>query len=172
MRLAVFAAAGVALFAAAVAATSLAGCGSDDACGGHSHDPACLVCEGDEDPLTAGSMFTATNGFTIELVSVTPSPMVSGNNVIVVKVRQGGNLVDGVSFAPSSELTTQTWYPAGGHGSPLLPTVTPTANPGEYELTNVNFLHAGQWEMRFRVANGAVVGEYFMKLCIEEAPGA
>ena len=145
----------------------LASCGNEDACGGHSHDPACLVCTGSEDPLAAGEILTASNGFTIELVSATPAPFTSGNNDIVVKVRKDGTLVDGVDFAG-----TVSWYPQGGHGSPLLPTATATANPGEYTITPVNFLHAGAWELRFSMSAQGVTSTYNMPLCIEEAPGA
>jgi hypothetical protein len=160
------------LLAALVLTPLAAACGHEDACGGHSHDPACLVCDGSENPLTPGSMLTASSGFTVELVTVTPTPMTNGNNVMTVKVRQDGNLVDGVAFYESETFKTETWYPAGGHGSPLLPTVTATGNPGEYTLTAVNFLHAGHWEMRFRMSLGGVMSELFVPLCIEEAAGA
>ena len=150
-----------------LALTVLASCGHADACGSHSHDPTCLVCTGAEDPLTPGETLTASNGFTLELVSATPAPFIEGTNDLVVKVRKDGVLVDGVDFTG-----TQSWYPVGGHGSPLLPTVTTTANPGEYTITPVNFLHAGAWELRFSMTAQGVTSTYNMPLCIEEAPGA
>lgn len=147
--------------------TLAAACGSEDQCGGHSHDPTCLVCTGAEDPLTPGEILTASDGFTIELVSAAPVPFIEGNNEIVVKIRKDGVLVDGVDFTG-----TQSWYPQGGHGSPLLPTATATANPGEYTITPVNFLHAGAWELRFNLTAQGVTSTYNMPLCIEEPPSA
>lgn len=148
-------------------AVTLPACGGQEECGMHDHDPACLVCVGNEDPLTPGETLTATNGFTLELVSAAPIPFIEGNNEMVVKVRKDGALVDGVDFAG-----TETFYPTGGHGSPLRPTVTPTANPGEYTLAPVNFLHAGAWELRFTLAAAAGTATYAMPLCIEAAPGS
>lgn len=142
---------------------SLPACGHEDSCGGHSHDPACLVCLGDENPLTPGTMVTAENGFTIELVSAAPVPFVDSLNQLVVRIRKDGNLVDGVLFDG-----TTTWYPPGGHGSPLLPVVASTTNPGEYEITSVSFIHPGRWELRFALAAGGDTGSYFMPLCIED----
>lgn len=156
----------IVLFVLSLGLAPLAACGSDDPCGSHSHDPACLVCQGDEDPLTPAEVWTASNGFTIELVSATPTPFIAANNELVVKVRKDGTLTDGVDFTG-----TTSWYPPGGHGSPLLPIVAATGNPGEYRLTQVNFVHAGVWELRFVVAGGGATGTVNVTFCIEEAPG-
>lgn len=148
-------------------AALLPGCGhGHEACGMHDHDPACFVCTGSEHPLTPGATLTADNGFELELVRATPTPLVSGDNEVVVKVRKDGALADGVDFTG-----TQSWYPTGGHGSPLLPTVTATGNPGEYTLAPVNFLHAGAWEIRFTLAAAAGTATYALPVCIEDAPG-
>lgn len=153
--------------ALALALVPLAACGHDDACGSHSHDPACLVCTGGEDPLTPGEVLIASNGFTVELVSAAPAPFVEElGNEVVIKVRKDGTLVDGVDFTG-----TTTWYPAGGHGSPIFPTATATANPGEYRLSPLNFLHEGAWELRLSMLAQGVTGTYAMPLCIESAPG-
>ncbi len=166
MRHVVQAALAVPALAVAVAvAASTASCGHDDACGGHSHDPACLVCTGDENPLTPGTMVTASEGFTIALVSATPSPFVDANNELVVRIRKDGTLTDGVDFTG-----TQTWYPPGGHGSPLLPTATATGTAGEYTLGQINFLHPGRWELRFALAAGGAAGAVDVPVCIEDAP--
>jgi hypothetical protein len=151
----------------ALAVAPLAACSEDDKCGGHSHDPVCLVCQGDEDPLTPGESLAASNGFTLELVSAVPTPFNDELNELTVRLRKDGNLVDGADFTG-----TKTWYPPGGHGSPLLPMIAPAGATGEYHLTGINFVHAGRWELRFNLTSAGTTSEYFMPLCIEEAPGA
>lgn len=147
----------------ALALAALPACGNHDECGGHSHDPACLVCSGSEDPLTPGTIHDAGNGFTIELVSATPTPFVDALNQAVIRVNKDGAPADGVDLTG-----TETWYPAGGHGSPLRPAFAPGANPGEYTITSISFVHAGPWELRFRLALAGATGEYFMPVCIED----
>lgn len=156
------------LLAATTATLTLAACGHDgEECGAHSHDPACLVCTGAEQPLTPGTVLTVPNGYTVELVTATPDPFVEGNNELTVRVRKDGAPAAAVDFTG-----TDTWYPNGGHGSPLRPTVTPGATAGDYTLTQINFLHAGSWELRFMLGGTADPATYALPVCVEEAPGA
>ncbi len=147
----------------ALALAALPACGHHDECGGHSHDPACLVCTGAEDPLTPGTVHDAGNGFTIELVSATPTPFNDALNQAVIRVSKDGLLADGVDLTG-----TESWYPPGGHGSPLRAAFAAGANPGEYVISSINFVHAGPWELRFRLALDGATGEYFMPVCIED----
>lgn len=153
--------------AALVLGAALAGCGhEDDPCAGHSHDEACLVCHGDEDPVTPGSVKAGDGGtFSIEIVSADPSPLVNANNTLVVEVLdRGGQPVEGATFTK-----VEPFYPPGGHGTPITPTVTETL-PGEYTITEVNFVHAGRWELRFDVEKDGATDHVVMTVCIEEAP--
>lgn len=141
----------------------LAGCGNDDPCGAHAHDPMCLVCEGDEDPI--GSTVEGDSGnLSIEIVSSDPAGPISANNTLVVRVLDSTGLeVEGATFS-----LVEPWYPPGGHGTPVVPEVTESA-PGEYTITQVNFLHEGPWELRFDVADGSTTDHVVFLLCIEEA---
>ena len=151
------------LLLSTLALSALPACGNHDECGGHSHDPACLVCNGAEDPLTPGTIHDAGNGFTIELVSATPTPFVDALNQAVIRVSKDGTLAENVVLDG-----TETWYPPGGHGSPLRPAFAAGTNPGEYVISSISFVHAGPWELRFRLALDGATGEYFMPVCIED----
>jgi hypothetical protein len=144
-------------------ALAVAGCGNDDPCAGHSHDPACLVCEGDEDPVPS-TVEGDSGNLSVEIVSSDPAPLINANNTIVVRVLDSsGASVEGATFT-----LVEPWYPPGGHGTPVIPTVT-ESTPGEYTITEVNFLHEGRWELRFDVADGATTDHVVFTLCIEEA---
>lgn len=144
-------------------AIAAAGCGSEDPCGGHSHDPACLVCDGDEDPIPS-TVEGDSGNLSVELVSSDPGPPIGdSNHTMVVRVLDStGASVEGATFEKF-----EPWYPAGGHGTPLVAEVTETA-PGEYTATQVNFLHPGHWELRIDVADGATTDHVVFTLCIEE----
>lgn len=146
-----------------------AACGDDHggSCEGHSHDPSCLVCEGDEDPVTAGSVKAGAQGnLSIEIVSVTPSPpMGETNHVFVVRVLDA----DGAAVEGATISKAEPWYPPGGHGTPLTATIEETS-PGEYTVSQVNFLHGGRWELRWDLADGATTDAVVHTLCIEPGP--
>src|SRR5687768_4604601 len=147
-------------------ALALAGCGNDDPCGaGHSHDPVCLVCEGDEDPIPS-TVDGDSGNLSIELVSSDPSPPLGEtNHTLVVRVLDStGAMVEGATFD-----LVEPWYPPGGHGTPVVPEVTESA-PGEYTITQVNFLHGGRWEVRIDVSDGTTSDHVVVLLCIEPAP--
>jgi hypothetical protein len=143
-------------------ALGLAACGNDDPCAGHSHDPACLVCQGDEDPIPS-TVEGDSGNLAVEIVSSDPAPPVNANNTMVVRVLDStGAAIEGATFT-----LVEPWYPPGGHGTPVIPEVTESA-PGEYTITQVNFLHEGRWELRFDVADGATTDHVVFTLCIEE----
>jgi hypothetical protein len=48
-------------------------------------------------------------------------------------------------------LTVVPWMPAMGHGSSVLPTVTPGGN-GKYIVSNLALFMPGQWELRTTIA--------------------
>ena len=144
-------------------AIAAAGCGSEDPCGSHSHDPVCLVCQGDEDPIPS-TVEGDSGNLSVRIVSTSPSPLLAEmNHTMVVEVLDGsGAAVEGATFD-----TFEPWYPPGGHGTPVVAEVTETA-PGEYTATEVNFLHPGRWELRIDVADGATTDHVVFTLCIEE----
>lgn len=151
-------------FALIVTLLTAAACGEDDPCAGHSHDPMCLVCDGTEDTFTAAK-FGDQNIFEVAVVSGAPEPHLVGNNTLTVLVKDSqGNPVDGAT------VTAEPFYPPGGHGTPIEPVVTATGTPGEYELTELNYVHAGQWEVRFTVTASGQTDNVVFVFCIEAAP--
>jgi hypothetical protein len=63
---------------------------------------------------------------------------------------------NGSAALPAGELEVELWMPAMGHGSAPVNVVEKA--PGVFEVTNVQFLMNGEWEIRLRwKKNGAVV---------------
>lgn len=143
--------------------TLVGACGHDHTCEHHSHDPMCLVCDGTEDTFSS-SRFGDQNIFEVTIVSGDPAQHVVGNNTLVVLVRDSqGDPVD------AATLEVEPFYPPGGHGTPIEPITTTTGTPGEYEITEVNYIHPGSWEVRFSVSAGGKSDQVVFVFCIEEA---
>jgi hypothetical protein len=78
-----------------------------------------------------------------------PNPIERGEVALQVKAMDTkGVALDGVT------MSAVPWMPAMGHGTSVVPTVTPKGN-GIYELTNVNLFMPGHWEVRITMS-GAV----------------
>jgi hypothetical protein len=72
-----------------------------------------------------------------------PQPPVAGVNeaLIALTDTQTGAPVDGADIA------VVPWMPAMGHGTSIVPTVTPQGD-GKYLVTNLSFFMPGTWELR------------------------
>ena len=71
-----------------------------------------------------------------------PDPPIRGTDTIDLVVTDGaGAPID------SLQIAAQPWMAAHGHGSSVIPTVTPQGG-GRYQLTNVYLYMAGTWELR------------------------
>jgi hypothetical protein len=156
---------GLALTAALSLSLSLAGCGEESECGEHSHDPICLGCTGEEDPAVPGTTKEGNDGvLSIRLVSVDPEEQIVGTGSLVVEVLDASDtLVPGVTFTK-----VEPFYPEGGHSTPIVPVVTPVDGfDGRYEITEVNYVHAGIWELRFELsAPGELDDQLAFEFCI------
>jgi hypothetical protein len=144
-------------------ALALAACGhSHGDCEGHSHDPACLQCEGDEDAYDAVRTGEMGN-LTIELLSAEPNPHLGDNyNSLRIRVLDSeGDPVDGVTFDEIEPFTVQA-----GHGTPVKPVATPAGEPGEYDITDLAYVHEGIWEVRFSLSAGAVSDRIVFTFCV------
>jgi hypothetical protein len=139
---------------ALLALASTVGCGEEvDPCAEDSHEDICLVCDGDEDPYTAGHERSSDNGlFTVRLTSFTPNPHVDNtfNSVEVVVLDADGAPLDDVSFDQVEPFARNQ-----GHGTPVVPTVEPLGE-GAYLIGDIAYVHRGTWELRLTLsANGA-----------------
>lgn len=90
-------------------------------------------------PLTKQSL---DEMWSASLVEASPSPPAKGNNVWRVDLRDvDDNPVD------DADLRVRLFMPLHGHGAPT-PDVTVNDN-GEYEISRINFIMGGLWEVRF-----------------------
>jgi YtkA-like protein len=72
----------------------------------------------------------------------TPDPPIRGDDVVEVAVTDAnGAPVDGLT------LDAQPWMPSHGHGTSVVPTVTPEGG-GRYRIDHVYLYMAGTWELR------------------------
>ena len=78
-----------------------------------------------------------------------PQPPVRGNLLFRYRITDAsGAPVDGLS------LEVKPWMPAMGHGASVTPTVTARGS-GEYDLSNVYLVMAGQWQLQTTITGGA-----------------
>lgn len=153
------------VFASAMAA----GCHGhgDESCAGmtgHSHSDECTTCTGDEDPYNA-TLTGDGEDLTIELLEAVPNPHTNGNNTLRVRVLDaGGSPVEGADFTKVEPFATNQ-----GHGTPLVPVVA-ELGAGEYEITEINYIHKGTWELRIDVDEGGTADSFNFFFCIDEVP--
>lgn len=73
--------------------------------------------------------------------------------------------MNGPYQAPQETLHVFLWMPSMGHGS--TPVSIKTLSGGEFEISKVNFMMRGKWEIRFQLKNGnQVVDETVLPLTI------
>lgn len=89
-------------------------------------------------PLTKQSL---DEMWSASLVEASPSPPAKGSNTWRLDLRDvDGNAVN------DANLRVRLFMPKHGHGAPT-PDVTPNED-GEYEITRINFIMGGLWEVR------------------------
>jgi hypothetical protein len=78
----------------------------------------------------------------VELV-LSPQPIVAGVDSATYTV------TDATTHAPVDGLTLAIvpWMPAMGHGTSVVPTVTP-AGGGQYTITDLSLFMPGEWQLR------------------------
>lgn len=157
--------------AAALALAAGTGCGGHEDCDGHSHDPACLACQGDEDAFAAGTRVDGQGGLlAIEVVSATPSPHVAESTTNALRIRvldASGQPVDNVTFSSIVPLME-----GGHHGTPIVPMATATGTAGEYDITMINYIHEGRWTLTFELSAGGNTDTVQFLFCIDPASAA
>jgi len=100
-----------------------------------------------DDTYAAGLTKVGANGYSIVLVSSTPAPPQKGNNAWVVQVLHPAP-VDGL------HLRVVPFMPDHGHGTAVVPVITPAAN-GTYNVSPVNLFMTGFWSVRIDLLDAA-----------------
>lgn len=100
-----------------------------------------------DDPYGAGLTKIGANGYSVVLVSSTPAPPQKGNNTWVVQVRHP-DPIDGL------HLRVVPFMPDHGHGTAVVPVITPGAN-GTYTAAPVNLFMTGFWSTRIDLLDAA-----------------
>jgi len=115
---------------AALIVTSAA-CGTDD--------PAATVADDFVIPLVK---LSRDGELAAALIEANPSPPAKGSNTWTVELTDadGNPVVD-------QDVSAVLFMPEHGHGSSPT-TVTPGANPGEYDISRITFTMGGVWEVR------------------------
>ncbi len=126
-----------------------------------------IECSGDEDAYDAKQTGEEGN-FTIELVKADPEPHTNStdsNTLEIVVTDADGEPVEDVDFVEIKPFT-----PAHGmHGTPIIPVATAGDAPGEYVITDVNYVHMGPWELRFDLEANGKTDHVVFTLCIADA---
>lgn len=117
----------------------------------HHHGDEHLFCQGDEQTISAGLTQLGDEGvFAIEILDWAPDPLIVGNNSFTIRVTDpAGTPADGITFD-----VAETWQRVHDHGTPVTATVTPLANPGEFQIDDLNVIHTGSWLFRFAPTDG------------------
>lgn len=99
------------------------------------------------------------------LVSAKPAPPVRKTNDWLVEFRD-------MDDQPLSDVTigmVQPFMPEHGHDGTFAPTVTPGAEPGQFDVADINLWMPGTWEVRFTVESESVGPDYVVfETCIPE----
>jgi hypothetical protein len=113
---------------------------------------------GDDAPVDC-TMVTGTDTFTVglekmgavgtldfKLMSIDPAPQpVRGDNTWIVQLNSMNNSVVGAPI-DGAALEVTPYMPAHGHGTPIIPTITPTGDAGQYKVAPVNLWMPGVWQ--------------------------
>ncbi|HEY0250495.1 MAG TPA: FixH family protein [Kofleriaceae bacterium] len=133
---------------------------------------------GDDDDTVDCSTVTGADTFTVgldkpgaagladfKLMSIDPAPAIRGDNTWIVQV---SSMESGVVGTPmdGAELSASPYMPAHMHGSPKIPVVTATGNPGEYSIAPINLWMPGVWQTTIAVTTGPNSDRATFAFCI------
>jgi hypothetical protein len=111
---------------------------------------------------SAGMQANGAMGLHVVLASSDPAPPSKGDNQWVVELLDASNApVDGAT------ISVTPYMPDHGHGSSIIPTVTPMGG-GKYEVDHVNLFMPGVWQVTFVVTTAATSDQAAFTLCIAE----
>ncbi len=154
----------ISLFAA-IALSFLAACGDDS--GGTSSSTSSgggTACDRDtrKDVYAAGMAKTGA-GVTVKILDAQPSPPSKGKNTLTLQVLDaGGKPVDGAT------LSIVPTMPDHGHGTSVVPVVTPLGADGKYTASDVYLAMAGLWEVKITVqVPGGATSDVTFAFCLD-----
>jgi hypothetical protein len=110
----------------------------------------------------ADGMTKQAGTLSIKLLQANPSPPAKGTNTITLELSDAsGAPVD------NATITVTPFMPDHGHGSAVVPTVTPSGG-GKYAVSNVYLAMAGLWKVTFSVqVAGGAVQETAFQFCLD-----
>lgn len=88
-----------------------------------------------------------SGGYTVAIRTAPDQPPTRGTSIVELSIRSAstGEPLDGLSIG------VVPWMPAMGHGSSVVPTVTP-GGQGTYVVSNVSLYMPGRWELRTSIS--------------------
>jgi hypothetical protein len=100
--------------------------------------------------------------YAVKVVDANPGPPEKGTNSMTFAVTDGsGAPVDGAT------VTVTPFMPDHGHGSAVVPTVTPSGG-GKYAVTNIYLAMAGLWRLTVTVQpNGGAPQDAAFQFCLD-----
>jgi len=130
--------------------------------GGGAMDAGLVGCEMDPTAQTyaAGMMQAGMNGkLSFQLMSSDPGPPLRGTNVWELKVLDSmGQPVSGAT------LTVTPFMPEHGHGSSVVPTVSPDSD--NYKISNLYLFMPGLWRVTIGATAGQVTDSAAFTFCV------
>lgn len=112
------------------------------------------------DTYVANLTKTGKSNVSFVLVSGDPAPPARGTNTWNVKI-------SGADGAPldGAQVDVKPFMPKHGHGSSVVPTVTPTG-AGTYAITNLNLFMPGLWTITITAKSGTTTDSAVFTFCI------
>lgn len=143
-----------------------------DAGGEHNHDDpvadvdldAATPCSAEYPSFTAG-MSKPAGALTVKLMSISPEPprQKVKNDWTVQVVDASGAPATGITLA-----NADSYMPVHRHHGKTLPYTNTTSEPGGAQITKIDFIMRGPWQVLFDVLqNGTKVGTATFQICVE-----
>lgn len=100
-----------------------------------------------------------SHALTFTLALADPAPPARGQNTWTVRVDKGG--------APQTNATLEVtpWMPKHGHGTSVVPMVTPSGS--DYIISPLYFFMPGLWQVTIKASAGGVTDSAVFTFCIE-----
>jgi hypothetical protein len=98
----------------------------------------------------------------IRILDASPAPPGVGNNEWTIQLLDAkGNPID------DSTIDVKPFMPDHGHGSSIVPTVTPTGADGKYDVTLLQIFMPGLWQVTFTVKTPSTGDTVMFSFCVE-----
>lgn len=107
----------------------------------------------------------ANGNIDFQMMSIDPAPPARGDNTWVVQLN---SMASGVVGDPmdGATLKVSPFMPSHQHGTPVEVEITPTGDPGQYQLSPVNLWMPGVWETTISATSGTTTDHAVYRFCI------